>query len=104
MPETDRSVGCTEEALLRKVKGEKAMKEIKVTAFYNFNMEEGDENRFATEADAEAYIKYIEQDRQVIYYLYEVIEWIPSQGKWNRLLPQYLIHKEQRVFGVTTSA
>lgn len=79
------------------------MKEIKVTVYYAFNMEEGDENRFATEEDAERFIKYIERDRKVEFYIYEVIEWKPWD-KWGRLAPNYLIRKEQRVFGVTTSA
>lgn len=79
------------------------MKEIKVTVYYSFHMEEGDENRFETEADAERFIKYIEQDMKVEFYIYEVIEWKPWD-KWGRLAPNYLIRKEQRVFGVTTSA
>lgn len=78
------------------------MKEIKVTVYYTFDMEEGDENHFATEIDAERFIKYIERKMDVEYYLYEVIEWELWGDKWGRLAPNYLIHKEQRVFGVTT--
>lgn len=82
------------------------MKEIKVTVFYRFRPEEGNENYFATEADAERFIKYIERKMSVLSYLYEVIEWQPASwdDKWGRVFPNYLIHKHQRVFGVTTSA
>ena len=80
------------------------VKEIKVTVFYVFHAEEGDENYFATETDAEKFIKYIERKTSVESYLYEVIEWQPASwdDRWDRVFPRHLVHKHQRVFGVTT--